>query len=523
MKLPRATAVTPPPRSAGLARADVGAQAPRIPDTGELQALAQLGGAIGDVGEMGVQAFKDRQALDDQQKLGEIGVKSQEAQSQGVNEIGLIDMKESRPLPDNPDYYKGDKIPDSATWAKSNEDVYSRYKKKITDLSLAIKNPKTRQEWIAQQLISGGRNFGRVSRAKYNEYQETTILEYARTAARNGDIETANQWVDIAEKHGLIGAKKAVEAREDNIKEQIVGLYRTGNYDEARKVLEASSLSSTDKEKMDDEIDTDENAMEVQNKLAIKQKDDLIGNEFLDLLTNKLEPAKPQLTFDMINASELSFDAKSNWFTKLRTFDNYSENELKEAFIDKGEVLADIYDKIDDGTLTDELDTMVGKGLSPVTAQRIKGEIRKPFEKDTEQLFKRIFGWSPELGFKDDFASFLYEKSLREWQAEIKEQDATGEKIVEIGRSVVRPYFLEHLQKAMPSDEDITRMVELALGEETQKLDTPKPIESEIPKREPSEPEDYPSFRAEVSRLKGIDRVKAKEYYDAWIGKFRKE
>jgi len=217
--------------------------------------------------------------------------------------------------------------------------------------------------------------------------------------------------------------------------------------------------------------------IETQAKIAQDEKDEEIGGAFLKLLINKLEPDKEQLTFDMIVNSDLSFEAKDEWFTKLRTFDNYSDEELREAFTDKGEVIADIYDKIDNGTLTDELDTMVGKGLSPVTAERIKKEIRVPYEQQTEELFRRIFGWSPELGFPDNMSAWLYEKGLREWQAEVKRQDATGEQIVEIGRAIIRPYFIEKITKEIPY-EDIPRIVELALGE-------PGKVEEEIEEEKP--------------------------------------
>ena len=258
------------------------------------------------------------------------------------------------------------------------------------------------------------------------------------------------------------------------------------------------------------------NSTITQAKIMTKQRDDEIGDGFLGLLINKLDPIKPQLTFDMIKSSGLSFDAKKAWFTKLMTFDNYSEAELKEAFTDRGEVLADIYDKIDAGTLTDELDTMVGKGLSPNTAERIKKEIREPYEKDTDKLFKNIFGWSPELGFENVLSSFLYIKAEREWREEIKRQDATGEKIVEIGRSIARPYFIEHLQRTMMGQEaDIPRMVELALGEEIEKT------EPEIKPKEDEGPRTRQDFLDEVSRLKAIDTTKAKAFYDAWAEKFR--
>lgn len=279
---------------------------------------------------------------------------------------------------------------------------------------------------------------------------------------------------------------------------------------------EFALLSNTDLETIRDYADSTIKANRTAKKIEQDQKDDEIGDTFLDLLINKLEPTKPQLTFDKIVASkEMSFDAKSAWLTRLQTFDNYSESELKEAFTDKGEVLAEIYDKIDDETLTDELDTMVGKGLSPTTAQRIKKEVREPYEKDTDKLFKNIFGWSPELGYPNELAAFLYEKTLRDWKEEIKRQNATGEKIIEIGRSVARPYFIEHLQKTMTGQEsDIARMVELALGEESEKT------EPEVKPKEDEGPKTYQEFEDEVARLKKIDMDKAKAFYDAWIDKF---
>lgn len=298
----------------------------------------------------------------------------------------------------------------------------------------------------------------------------------------------------------------------------------TGNFDLAIELAKNPSISEPKQTTLRNTIDAAIRSWQTQIELAIEQKDNEIGSGFLELLANKLEPNKPQLSFKMIVDSELSQDAKEEWFGKLRVFDNYSEQELKEAFTDKGEVLAEIYDRIDKGIITDnEIRAFVGEGLSAPTAQRIIRERRAPYEKDTEQLFKRIFGWSPELGFENDFAGFLYEKALREWQAEVKEQNVTGEDIIKIGRSIVRPYLLEHIKKVMPFDTDVARMMDLALGEETEKLRPPKPIEAEEPMEEPVEPLTLIDFESEVSRLKGIDMVKAKEYYDTWIGKFREE
>jgi len=284
----------------------------------------------------------------------------------------------------------------------------------------------------------------------------------------------------------------------------------------AMEAIDASSFSEKEKNTLRSQARTSISRKRTEAKLEQDRKDAKYGDTFLELLDNKLEPGKPQLTFEMIsNAKEMSFEARTAWFTRLMVFDNYSEGELKEAFTDQGEVIADIYDKIDEGTLTDELDTMVGKGLSPTTAQRIKKEIREPYKKDTDKLFKNIFGWSPELGFENDLSSFLYLKTEREWRDEIKRQDATGEKILEIGRFIARPYFIEHLKKTLAGQEaDIARMVELALGDELEKT------EPEVKPKEDEGPRTYQDFEDEVARLKKIDMAKAKVFYDAWIDKF---
>lgn len=363
-------------------------------------------------------------------------------------------------------------------------------------------------------------------RARIEDNFRAEGFELKIEAERVGDISKYSQHLAAGRLLGIYDAEEIAKLKQmttDEAERNLINsLIRDGQIDLAFGAIEKSQLDEGEKRSLETAVTAAERARQTQIKLAIEQKDNEIGDGFLELLANKLEPDKPQLDFKMIVDSELSLEAKEEWFIKLRTFDNYSEEELKEAFTDQGEVLADIYDRIDKNTITDnEIRNQVGIGLSAPTAQRIIKERRQPFEKDTEQLFKRIFGWTPELGFKDDFAGFLYEKALREWDAEVKEQKATGEKIIEIGRSVVRPYFLEHLERTMASDTDITRMMELALGEETQKLKTPKPIEAEEPMREPGEPLTSVDFETEVSRLKGIDMQKAREYYDAWIGKFQ--
>ena len=419
---------------------------------------------------------------------------------------------------------------DTMTWAKDLQERLSRAESQISALGMSED---------ARLLVNAkfqAKSQGALSRSliaetdRDREDTRATIIADVVEQYTNGTVQdqkdAGRRFLEIApalmdENEARATLKTAImagqKARTDVMVSVVHAAAEAGNFEAARELAKNPIIPEPQQTTLRSMIDSAEKAIGTANKLAQDRRDDEIGDTFLKLLDNKLDPTKPQLTFEMISRStEMSFDAKSAWFTKLQVFDNYSEGELKEAFTDKGEVIADIYDKIDAGTLTDELDTMVGRGLSPTTAERIKKEIREPYEKDTDKLFKNIFGWSPELGFENDLSSFLYIKTERDWREEVKRQNATGEKIVEIGRSIARPYFIEHLQKTMMGQEaDISRMVELALGEEIVKT------EPEVLPKEDEGPRTQQDFLDEVSRLKAIDMTKAKAFYDAWVEKFR--
>lgn len=326
---------------------------------------------------------------------------------------------------------------------------------------------------------------------------------------------------DVAQTFMEKTLKEAQKQREETLVNNVHTVIESGDYELARNMAKNPEIQGTKRTTLRNAIDAAEKSSVTAKNLRQKQIDDEVGNEFLSLLINKLMPDKPQLTYDEISSNpDMSFDAKTQWLSRLMTFDNYSEEELKDAFTDHGDVIADIYNKIDSGTLTNELDMMVGKGLSPFTAERIKKEIREPFMERTDKLFKTIFGWSPELGFQNDLSSFLYLQTERQWRQEIKKQNATGENIVTIGKQIARPFFIEHLKKTMMGQEaDISRMVDLALGElpvKTEELKAPEPKEDEGPAS-------VQDFMDEVARLKRIDMTKAKAYYDAWQDKFKEE
>jgi len=274
MKLPRYTAKTPPPRETGLVRAqDIGA----LTRTGgqEFEAMQQMGGAMQKAAGLGFQAYMNRQALDDHATMGEISKRATDASVEATNAVTMFDPSVGDALPNDPkNYYDGTKVNrfDNPQKEAFINTTYKDYEAKILNLAKGIKNPKTRQAWINSQLPEAYERITVAANAKLQEYQEQLILSNAKTAASNGDMETANEWIDIAEKHGLIGPKRAAAERENNVEEYVTGLYRAGLHDEARKVLEASSLSATKKEQLDDEIDTDERSVQVKLAADLKVK-----------------------------------------------------------------------------------------------------------------------------------------------------------------------------------------------------------------------------------------------------------
>ncbi len=464
--------------------------------TAGARTLGQIGGIIEELG-------RRKQAADD--SLAITGMRN----SQKLAEAEIKQMMLDKPNPD--------------IWEEEIGKILQRQNSQVIQLK-SSKEARDKIEQLQEAFVEQTVMNGSILETTATINEDVKVTGAGLITAMGSDDELVTAEARDSHEAALlrkyapdIAAIQLLDTLGEGEKQRISVLTNQGRFEEAKELAQKTeSLTPTERSAQLNIIRAAQKRAETSRKLLQEQKDDKISEEFLGLLINKLDPTKSQLTFDMIETSDLSVDAKEKWFTNLRVFDNYSEDELKEAFTDKGEVIADIYDKIDAGTLTDELDTMVGKGLSPVTAERIKKEVRVPYERDTEQLFKRLFGWSPELGFENEFSAFSYEAALREWKEEIKRQDATGEKIREIGLSIVRPYFLEHLKAVMPSDTDISRMMELALGKEVKEpktLKIPKPKEGEGP-------ETYADFEAEVIRLGKVDKIKAEAFYDAWIGKF---
>jgi len=517
VKLPRYTAETPPPRETGLVRAqDIGALT-RTGETAIWRGVSRVGEAMQKVAGLGFDAYQRRRMFDDEIQLGRATQRDQGIVADKLYEIERTDFKMDMPLPDDPDY---EKTLVALTVQKRDELIKGTMRdidELVAKIPQGFSSRKTAERYKLHWVETRARAERKIIHAydrKFDSFQRDAMTKLSEDAARNGSLEIANYYIDLMDKYELITPELAsikrvqvekmtaeatldfakglieTEVRQIAVAEGWESSYRhildPKNQQEWSKTY---SISLAEVKKITLDIKTMLTGEQTLAKIEAKRQDDEISGTFMKLLINKLDPTKEQLTFDTITDSELSLDMKEEWFTKLRVFDNYSEGELEDAFRDQGAVLADTYERIEDNTITDkEIRDTVGKGLSPTTAEAMieDREIwRQHWYKETEQLFKRILGWSPELGFADDMSMVFYEKALREWREQVKEQDAKGEEIIEIGRTVVRPYFIEHL-KATMTIEDIPRMVELALGEPEEIEEEPLPV---VPETE--EPELY--------------------------------
>jgi len=240
------------------------------------------------------------------------------------------------------------------------------------------------------------------------------------------------------------------------------------------------------------------NSTITQAKMGIKQKDDAIGMQFFNLLINKMEPTKPQLTFDMIAQSNLSLDAKMEWETRLRVFDSYSESELAEAFQDKPTIMAKILPAVARREITDpatELKPLIGKGLSPETyASIVKDDYfwTDYWFKESDDFLKRNLGWSSkDEVFMHPEGSISYDAALRELRKAVMTENLRGQDIEKKATEIGLPYLIDYWRNILTLEEErILKMSSRLMGEG-------------LPEKIP--PETKPETKPKVQPKKGID------------------
>lgn len=215
-KLPRVTATTPPPRETGLVRAqDIGALT-RTGDAEVFQEIARFGGVLGDVAGLGAQAYMNRQQIDDEIEAGVASQKAKEIFRQKEDEVSQLDVSIDMPLPGDPKYLETLTTFSTTERDRFLQEAVKSIEKDATKLSSGFKSPRAKarfETWYNNNYA----DFVDSLRSKYDlklhDYQIDQMSKLAESAARNGDMDTANKFIDMMDKHELITPTQATRRK----------------------------------------------------------------------------------------------------------------------------------------------------------------------------------------------------------------------------------------------------------------------------------------------------------------------
>jgi len=403
MKLPRYIASTPA-QGTGLARAnDIGA----LTRTGgaEFEALKGAGRATQGTADTMFQVQQHKQKISDDTQTDRI--------SQNIRiwanewEAGVETTRVETP-DDQKRIMKSQKKSFNEMIAKETKGMSSGVQRNIKALS-------------TQMFPTIQNRARRLSTAKILDYTVTTRSGMSQAKASAGDLEGANADVDKMYAEGIIVESERVKLIDENIESNIVSLYRKGTYsevdkdgklveknghDEARKALEESSLDSTQKERLDDIIDTDERVVQVEANADLKNKQ---NETSLNLLTSLWDG---KLTDEMLrqatDSGMITFERAKGLretLTNPSTFDLPSYIKVKNAVnsYERGKISFDVaLDTLtqnasmlgDQGKgLTDKIFAMPNKNEADWEGEGIDYIQSQILEKD---IFGRFYGTPKE-------------------------------------------------------------------------------------------------------------------------------
>jgi len=288
MKLPRFIA-SGGVRETGLVRAqDIGALT-NVGDA-EFRAIAQAGAAIGAVSDLGFRAFMSRQAIDDEIESGKATQRVQESWNNVDNTITNLVPDIDMPLPGDPDYNKTLVTLSKAKIDKMLPELLGDVEKDAKEIFGSVVNPKLKAQLIAQYNDQYADNVKRVKgalNAKLNDYQLGEINKLATAAARNGNADIANHYIDIADKHGLITHTKAVALKDDftklakksitdSLTDAVYAAINTEDFGLARVIAESPHIDARDQHLLQNTITAaerkvDDEQVEVQKDILGKK------------------------------------------------------------------------------------------------------------------------------------------------------------------------------------------------------------------------------------------------------------
>jgi len=221
MKLPRYSAQTPPPRSSGLVTAsgsDISALV-RSSDIARWQSVGTFGQALGFAGELTLRAYQNRQAIDDTIEWGTATSRVKDRFRLAADAAERMDVSMDMPDPDDPNYLKT--LTSFSTIKRDQllKEALKDIEKDVGRLSQGFSNPKIKaqfENWYNDNYGNLADGVRSMYTKKLDSYQRAKMSKLSQNAAENGDIETADHFVELMDKYELITPEQAEALKKNN-------------------------------------------------------------------------------------------------------------------------------------------------------------------------------------------------------------------------------------------------------------------------------------------------------------------
>ena len=215
------TAGTPPPRSSGTVRANPSEMA-NLAFRGEqakISGVGAFGRGVSAASDVAFKATMQRQALDDSIEYGNATQRVLADLREAEDAADRLDVSIDMPLKDDPKYLEtltafSTEKRDALTLAGMNG--ISGNAGEYTKGFSRPENQAKFENWFNN--MRGTFEYSLKSRygQKLNDYQVGELKKLSSDAAMNGDVETANQYIDLMDARELITHEAAVKYKADN-------------------------------------------------------------------------------------------------------------------------------------------------------------------------------------------------------------------------------------------------------------------------------------------------------------------
>lgn len=412
---PGFTATTAPPRISGAARAtNIGALT-RTSAQARFSGLGAFGRGISAVGDIAFRASQNRQAIDDTIEWGTATSRTKDRFRLAEAAAERMDVSLDMPLPDDPDYLKT--LQSFSTDARDNflAEALKDIEGDVNKINTGFKSEKNKAQFTNWYNDNYGNMANRV-RAMYDRkldsYQRSEMDRLRETAAKNGDLETADKFTVLMDKYELITPERAEALKKNNkiisdmsITTQMAqAIMQVNGYQEAVEFVMDQDIDRAIKENIIGDIKFDA----AQQKLAFDKQ---LEKAEIGYLAN-LE--KEQLSEDELMADLQAGRINTDLYKEYK---NYVDAQADERLKGEVELNYDTYDKlvgmiegygnkkISKDEVRQEISKEVGVNISTTIARSLRDKLAakdKPDDPMNKAIAKRSMSFLTELK-NDDF------------------------------------------------------------------------------------------------------------------------